>query len=346
MNNIDKLVKRLAPLMELPGSRISRKVKMEQIDRMLPIEEDSSAMFKRVKKSIESLRFCINRVANNLNYFDEYTAEDGYHIRFRLNCRVIAILIGTRLRKRAKDDCYVFDSISLFNSLPDVGEIMSIYIMYQQFINKIAAKFPMDAPFRLSSIDPHFNIDNLTNEKLQNTINYALNKNLTVADLLTIGSMAEQLRTRKRKRAALGTVLVVAAIGGAAILINKNSKNGDRKILKDKTKNDSESNNTKTSQDKISEDVLIHVEDIDYEDVVSVEDIEERLKRKTSIDELDDDELNFTSENEYLEEYFEREDELSDMTISEFEEIMRREDYGLDDEEMYCSDEEPVVAVN
>jgi hypothetical protein len=120
MNTIDAMAKDFAPRMVLPGKRVSRKVMMKYINTLLPIEEKNSAMFRGVTKSIEPLRNCITRVASNLVGWDEYTAEDAYRIRFRFNCRVIVILICTRLHKRKQNDCYAFDSFFLFNPLPDV----------------------------------------------------------------------------------------------------------------------------------------------------------------------------------------------------------------------------------
>lgn len=374
----------LAPKMELRGLRQQvgpRKPNWKYIDMIMSIEDKNKKIIGSVTKSIESLRDCITGVASYLEGFDEIAAEDAYRVRFRLNSRIVAILIGTRLHEQEKDG-RVFNSSFLFNPLPNKTQIYDIYRLYNRFINEIAVKFNINdhSPDEISDIattlNDRFAIDfeNVTDEKLQDTIRYILNKRLTINDLLIIVIMAERLRTRKRRK-ALGIAFFAAVALGGAYFFYQKSRNGnvsnDRKILENRINDDSEPKNTKILQDKTSEDTLTKEEEEyldnfeygeewldrggksrnmsieEYTEIKEIEDrgIDEILKEKTSRDELSQHVLDRIDDNdyEYLEGYLNRDDELHDMSLTQYAEKGRLEDYGLDDDETDCGDEEPVV---
>jgi len=374
MDNIKALALALAPKMNLgrrePGSR---KVLMEDIDILLPIEEKNSPIIGRVSKSIESLSDCITRLASYLDGFDEIAAEDAYRIRFKLNSRIVAILIGTRLHKQEKDGLYVFKSFFLTNSLPNKSQIFDICRLYDRYSNEIAVKFNINdhSPDEISNIAPTINdrlavdFENVTEEKLQDTIRYILNKHLTINDLLMIVIMAERLRARKRLK-AFGIALFAVALGGA-YFIYKKGKSGNEsnnRKMEDKTNGNNESNDHKILEDKTSEDDLTEEEEDylnnfeygeewldregklrnmsieEYEEIRRIEDygLDEILKDKTPTDDLSQRELDYIRDCEYWEEYLERDDELYDMSIMKYEEMRSLEDYGLDDDEMDCGD--------
>lgn len=69
----------------------------------------------------------------------------------------------------------------------------------------------------------------------------------------------------------------------------------------------------------------------------------EEIKYKTKMEDFTDEEWEYINDSEYGEEWIERDDELRDMTLEDYHDMRCVEDYGLDNEDMDCGDEESVI---
>ena len=143
-------------------------------------------------------------------------------------------------------------------------------------------------------------------------------------------NLSEILPKNNKVKYGLRAVGAIFVIGLGYVLLGNKSKN-------------QENNKGMMIEDSEKCNLIDNCIDDEYEfdDEDEIEDKD--LKDKHSLDELTQEELDSTSDYEYLKEWLNRPDELYNMSLDEYEEIKCIEDYGLDNDEMDCGDEESVI---